>query len=120
MMSRLARELAAEIANQDWSDSPYRLDRAGHRREQDSKAGTQVLTPDETGRVRTNVMWVVAQRLLEAGLIDDLHEFALACGVPRNIVFNRDGRKSGGITAGIRGGDLGAEALVKARTANAD
>ena len=29
MLSRLAQEFADEIANHDWSDAPYRLDRAG-------------------------------------------------------------------------------------------
>lgn len=34
-LSRLAQEFAAEIANHDWSDAPYRTDRAGHQNSDD-------------------------------------------------------------------------------------
>ncbi|MDQ6933895.1 MAG: hypothetical protein M3130_01095 [Actinomycetota bacterium] len=102
MLSRIAREFAAEIANHDWSDAPWRLDRAGHRREIDTNRGLQVLTAEEADHVRTNVMWVVAQVLLHSDPNLDLHEFAGACGVPRRITHNSDGRPSGGIPAGIR------------------
>lgn len=78
-LSRLAREFAAEIANHDWSDAPFRTDRAGHQ--YDSTAA-QSLTPEETEAVRTNVMWVVAQVLGHADPNFDAnaYEFALACG----------------------------------------
>jgi hypothetical protein len=102
MLSRLAQEFAVEIANHDWSDAPYRLDRAGHHREDDSKAPASVLTLMQTDAVRTNVMWVVAQVLQHADPNLDLHEFAAACGVPRRITHNSDGRPSGTIGAGIR------------------
>jgi hypothetical protein len=102
MLSRLAREFAAEIANHDWSDAPYRLDRAGHNREWDSNRGNRVLEAHEADVIRTNVMWVTAQVLLHADPNLDLHEYAEACGVPRRITRNRDGRPSGAIPAGIR------------------
>lgn len=102
MLSRLAREFAAEIANHDWSDAPYRLDRAGHSRRYDTNRGTRVLDPDETDRVRANVMWVTLQVLRHADPNLDLHEYAEACGVPRWITHNRDGQPSGAIRAGIR------------------
>jgi hypothetical protein len=104
MLSRLAREFAAEIASHDWSDAPYRLDRAGHKRETDSpsKLSDDVLTARQADAVRTNVMWVTAQVLLHADPNLDLHEYAEACGVPRRITHNTNGRPSGSITAGIR------------------
>ncbi|WP_035771187.1 hypothetical protein, partial [Arthrobacter sp. Br18] len=66
MLNRLATEFAAEIANHDWSDAPYRLDRAGHHRDQDSNRGKEVLTDVEADCIRTNVMWVTAQVLKHA------------------------------------------------------
>jgi hypothetical protein len=108
MLSRLAQEFADEIAYHDWSDAPHRLDRAGHRREHDSKAPTEVLTPAQTDRVRTNVMWVTAQVLLHADPNLDPYEFAEACGVPRRITHTSHGRPSGTITAGLRMADGGA------------
>ncbi|MDP9866633.1 MULTISPECIES: hypothetical protein [Streptosporangium] len=81
-LSRLAREFAAEIANHDWSDATERLDRAGHRREWDSKvSGEPPLTVKETRCVKTNVMWVTAQVLGHADPNFDIHEFARLCGV---------------------------------------
>lgn len=81
-LSRLAHEFAAEIANHDWSDATERLDRAGHRREWDSKvSGEPPLTPKEAHRVKTNVMWVTAQVLVHADPNFDVHEFARLCGV---------------------------------------
>lgn len=98
-LSRLAQEFAAEISNHDWSDAPYRADRAGHRLEDDANASTQVLDIGETDTVRMNVMWVVAQVLLHADPNMDPHEFGDACGVD-----TRDSRggKSGWITSGLR------------------
>ena len=101
MLSRLAQEFADEIRNHDWSDAPYRLDRAGHRRDVDHTGGPQ-LSPREADAVRTNVMWVSAQVLKHADPNLDLHEYAEACGVPRRITHNRDGQPSGAISAGIR------------------
>lgn len=102
MLSRIAQEFAAEIAGHDWSDAPWRLDRAGHRREVDSNRGVPVLAPEEADRVRTNVMWVVAQVLRHSDPNLDLHEFAQACGIPSRITHNANGRPSGTIPAGIR------------------
>jgi hypothetical protein len=104
MLSRLASEFAAEIANHDWSDAPYRLDRAGHRRSDDSpgKQTTEQLLPEQTDRVRTNVMWVVAQVLKHSDPNLDLHEFAEACAVPRHVTHRTNGSQSDAITYGIR------------------
>ncbi|MEU0971336.1 hypothetical protein ABZ357_40240 [Streptomyces sp. NPDC005917] len=100
-LSRLARDFAAEISNHDWSDAPYRIDRAGHSRTGDSKSKLteQVLTEDETRRVKTNVMWVTAQVLASSDPNFDVYEFAEACGI--NILTS-SGRRDGGIAAGLR------------------
>lgn len=98
-LSRLAREFAAEIREQDWSDAPYRADRAGHRREYDTNRGSTVLTPAQTDIVRMNVMWVVAQVLGHADPNFNEYEFADACGVN---IYTRSGRKDGSIAAGLR------------------
>lgn len=100
-LSRLAQEFAAEISNHDWSDAPYRLDRAGHDREADHTTG-RVLSESETQAVITNVMWVTAQVLWHADPNFDVNAFATACGVPRSITHKKGGTLSGGITAGIR------------------
>ncbi|MEW1838524.1 hypothetical protein AB0392_11270 [Nonomuraea angiospora] len=81
-LRRLAREFAAEIANHDWSDATERLDRAGHRREHDSKvSGEPPLTSQEAHRIKVNVMWVTAQVLAHEDPNFDIHEFARLCGV---------------------------------------
>lgn len=99
-LSRTARLHAAEIRNHDWSDAPYRADRAGHNREADSNAGnTSVLSPRETDVVRMNVMWVTAQVLGYQDPNFDVYEFAEACGVN---VWTASGRLNGGIEAGVR------------------
>ncbi|MEV7373620.1 hypothetical protein AB0O51_22445 [Streptomyces sp. NPDC090301] len=99
-LSRIAQEFAAEIAQHDWSDAPYRIDRAGHSRAADSsKLTAEVLSEAETARVRTNVMWVVAQTLGYSDPNFDVYEFAEACGV--NTLTKR-GAKDGGIAAGLR------------------
>lgn len=98
-LSRLAQEFAAEIRNHDWSDAPYRTDRAGHNRALDTNRGERILTGPESDAVRMNVMWVAAQVLGHADLNFDEHEFAVACGV--NARDSRGG-KSGTITAGLR------------------
>lgn len=99
-LSRLAREFAAEINNHDWSDAPFRADRAGHKREDDRpERRYEPLTEKQTEIVRMNVMWVVGQVLLHADSNIDPHEFAAACGVNP---FTSHGAKSGAITAGFR------------------
>lgn len=81
MLSRLAREFAAEIRQHDWSDAPWRIDRAGHDRQIDTKAGDEQLSPRETDNVRLNVAWVTAQVLGHADPNLNITEFADACGV---------------------------------------
>jgi hypothetical protein len=98
-LNRLARELAAEIRLQDWSDAPYRADRAGHRRERDTNKGAETLTDRQTDIVRMNVMWMTAQVLGHADPNFDVYEFAEACGVDTR---NSRGGKNGGILAGLR------------------
>ncbi|MEV0220922.1 hypothetical protein [Streptomyces sp. NPDC050704] len=97
-LSALARQFAAEIKNHDWSDAPYRADRAGHDRSVDNRSA-EVLTPQQTDTVRMNVMWVTAQVLGYQDPSLELFEFAEACGV--NIYTSR-GARSGVITAGVR------------------
>jgi len=104
MLNRLAAEMAAEIASHDWSDAPYRLDRAGHQRAIDSpkRRTRDVLSPDQTDYLRTNVMWVTAQVLKHADPNLDLHEYAAACGVPRSITHRSNGSPSDAIVYGVR------------------
>lgn len=98
-LSKLAQQFAAEIRQQEWSDAPYRIDRAGHRREHDSHRG-ETLTNDQTRFVRTNVMWVTAQVLGYNDPNFDVYEFAEACGVDTRT---RSGRpRDGSIQAGVR------------------
>lgn len=109
-LSRLASEMAAEIASHDWSDSPWRMDRAGHQRRRDSSSkNIEPLTPDQTAYVRTNVMFVTAQVLKHLDPNLDLHEYADACGVPRSVIYRKDGSPSGAITYGLRWKDTGNE-----------
>ncbi|MEV1084148.1 hypothetical protein AB0I98_39075 [Streptomyces sp. NPDC050211] len=100
-LSRLAQQFAAEIRNHDWSDAPWRLDRAGHSRASDSKSKVtdQRLDDDEARRVKTNAMWVTAQVLGYNDPNFDVYEFAEACGVNTR---NSRGGKDGGIDAGLR------------------
>ena len=94
-LSRLAQEFAAEIKNHDWSDAPFRIDRAGHRRELDSPSKlSDPLSAEDAHRVQTNVMWVVAQVLGHADPNFDPVEFARACGITDLT--------SGEIEAGLR------------------
>lgn len=102
MLSRIAREHAAEIAKHDWTDAPYRADRAGHQRTVDSNRGANTLSDSEADIVKLNVMWVTAQVLMHADPNLPLGEFAAACGLPTSILLNNDGRPSGSIPAGIR------------------
>lgn len=99
VLSRRAQEFAAEIQNHDWSDAHSRLDRAGHRREDDNRYARQ-LTAEEAAAVKTNVMWVVAQVLgYQEGAAFSPYEFAAACGV-RTLTAR--GQKDGYIAAGLR------------------
>jgi hypothetical protein len=99
-LSRLAEAFAAEIRNHDWSDAPYRADRAGHDRSKDSNSyGVQQLSPSETGIVRLNAMWVTAQVLAYMDPNFDVYEFAEAAGV--DIRTSR-GERSGHIIYGLR------------------
>jgi hypothetical protein len=102
-LSRLAAQFAAEIALQDWSDAPYRVDRAGHRRENDSpaKLSEQVLDATETENVRMNAMWVTAQVLAYNDPNFDVYEYARACGISE--YRNSGGRWGRGIEMGLRG-----------------
>ncbi|KOU62026.1 hypothetical protein ADK57_25615 [Streptomyces sp. MMG1533] len=98
-LSRLASEFAAEINNHDWSDAPYRRDRAGHNRSRDPKAPPEPLSARQTDYVQTNVMWVVAQVLGYEDPNFDPCEFAEACGV--DMVSNHSLSKAS-ILAGLR------------------
>ncbi|GAA0983032.1 hypothetical protein GCM10009555_053940 [Acrocarpospora macrocephala] len=100
-LSRMAQEFAAEIRQQDWSDAPYRADRAGHQRNTDSlsKRSKDVLSSVETEILRMNVMWATAQVLGHADPNFDIYEYAEACGVNTR---NSRGGKNGVIEAGIR------------------
>jgi hypothetical protein len=100
VLSRLAEQFAAEIHQHDWSDAPYRIDRAGHQRDHDSHASGTTLSVPETDSVRMNVMWVTAQVLGYNDPNFDVFEFAEACGVNSRT---RAGRKNGFIDAGLRG-----------------
>lgn len=99
-LSRLAQQFADEIHEHDWSDAPYRTDRAGHTRagDSDSKRSEKVLTDKETGCVRTNAMWTAAQVLAYNDPNFDVYEFAEACGVNTRASRGRDGS----IAAGLR------------------
>jgi hypothetical protein len=103
-LSRLAQQFADEISLHDWSDAPYRVDRAGHRRENDSPAkvaNTPQLDPSQTEHVKVNAMWVVAQVLAYNDPNFDVNEFARACGIgERSASGHRWGR---GIEVGLRG-----------------
>ena len=104
MLTRLEREFAAEIRSHDFSDAPYRLDRAGHQRtaESLSKRAQKELSPGESDYVRTNVMWLAAQVLKHENPGLDLHEFAAACGIPRSITHRTNGKQSDVIRYGLR------------------
>lgn len=104
MLSTLAQAFANEIRNHDWSDSPYRLDRAGHRRDHDRKPSEKQLDPRETDRVRMNVMWVTAQVLLGQDANLNLLEYAEQCGVPTYLTRGRSGERaeSGALRNGLR------------------
>jgi len=95
-LSRLGQQFAAEINLQDWSDSPYRLDRAGHRREMDSNRGSTVLTEDEAHTVKVNVAWVTAQVLAYNDPNFNLIEYAAACGITLHAGWLKNGLRTDG------------------------
>lgn len=97
-LSRIAADLAAEIKFQDWSDAPYRADKAGHNREIDRTSATQ-LSKQETDVVRMNAMWVTAQVLGYHDPNFDAYEFAEACGVETKT---KRGERDRGIEYGLR------------------
>ena len=102
-LSRLAQQFADEIRQHDWSDAPYRADRAGHQRSDDAGPGRSPapqLTPGETDAVRMNVMWVTAQVLGYNDPNLDVYEYAEACGVNTSTPSGRP--RSGVINAGLR------------------
>lgn len=104
-LSPSAAHLAAEIDAQDWSDAPYRIDRAGHHRDDDSHSrlpAKDPLTVDEAEYVKTNVMWVTAQVLAYQDPHFDVHAYAAACGISRSIRLRTNGTPSGTIDAGLR------------------
>lgn len=93
-LSRIAAEHAAEIRQHDWSDAPWRADRAGHDRRVDTHRGSQVLSTNETDFVRLNVMWTTAQVIAHNDPNFDIVEFAEACGVAE--------KRPGVLKAGLR------------------
>lgn len=101
-LSRLAQQFADEIRQHDWSDSPWRLDRAGHSWDRDSNRGPQRFGKPETDTIRTNVMWATAQVLGYNDPNFDVFEFAEACGVDTRTPSGQP--RSGYIPAGLRGG----------------
>ncbi|KAB2584121.1 hypothetical protein BS297_16965 [Rhodococcus erythropolis] len=102
-LNSTAAHLAAEIAAHDWSDAPYRIDRAGHSRNDDSDSKrTKDLPADETAKIKTNVMWNVAQVMAYSDPKFDVNDFAKACGIPDSIRLRHDGSPSGTIESGLR------------------
>jgi hypothetical protein len=102
-LSRIAQEFADEIRNHDWSDSPWRLDRAGHDRARDRGTPSHApLSDEEADNVKTNVMWVTAQVLFHQDPNFSVNEFAIACGIPRRVTHRSDGKFSGGLSNGLR------------------
>jgi hypothetical protein len=93
--------LAGEIKFHDWSDAPFRKDRAGHQRATDSRVrlGDQILTVQQTEAVLWNVCWVVGQVLGHADPNFDVYEFFEAAGVRTKTSA---GRQDQGIVHGIR------------------
>lgn len=99
-LSRIAAQFAAEIKQHDWSDAPYRIDRAGHDHQVDGQhGGTKQLALDETSNVKTNAAWVSAQVLAYNDPNFDVHEFFEACGLDPN---NSDGRRGAWVRYGLR------------------
>jgi hypothetical protein len=100
-LSRFASHFAAEINNHDWSDSPWRTDRAGHKRTMD-RIPSRALEPDEAENVKINAMWVTAQVLAYADPNFSVDEFAVACGLPKDFTHRSNGNYSKAIINGLR------------------
>ncbi|GAA2268165.1 hypothetical protein GCM10010415_37120 [Streptomyces atrovirens] len=97
-LSRVAAEFAAEINQHDWSDAPYRADRAGHKRAVDRTNSPQ-LEPQQIEVLKMNVAWVTGQVLAFNDPNFNEHEFFEACGLnPRTT----RGQLSGWVTNGLR------------------
>lgn len=94
-LSRDARELAAEIRTHYWGDAPFRVDRAGHHRE-DDRGWEHKEKLDDSGAasVRANVVMVAIQVLAYRDPNLDPLEFARAAGV--------DGMSKDALKAGTR------------------
>ncbi|MFF7038754.1 hypothetical protein [Streptomyces griseus] len=100
MLSRIAAQFAAEIKQHDWSDAPYRADKAGHNRQMDGRNATPTqLPPEQTEMVTKNAAWVVAQVLAYNDPNFNEHEFFEACGLNART---KDGRLSSSVTYGLR------------------
>lgn len=101
-LSRIAAQFAAEISLHDWSDAPFRADRAGHRHEHDPNShNIPQLNASQTESVKVNAMWVTAQVLAYNDPNFDIDEFARACGFGERTA---SGTRWGGIfRAGLRG-----------------
>ena len=104
MLSVMASQLADEVRNHDWSDAPYRFDRAGHQRDFDSpgKRSAQVLDERETTILVANVAAVLAQVLRHNDPNLPLQEFFEACGVSHRLTRTSSGRESGALKAALR------------------
>jgi hypothetical protein len=101
-LSRLAQQFADEIKLHDWSDAPFRADRAGHRRDRDSNAHNYPqLDAGQTETVKVNAMWVVAQVLSYNDPNFGIEEFAQACGFGERGIGGY--RWGGTFEAGLRG-----------------
>ncbi|MFD5342295.1 hypothetical protein ACFWJY_00615 [Streptomyces anulatus] len=97
-LSRIAAQFAAEINQHDWSDAPYRADRAGHQRAVD-RTNSDQLKPQEIEVLKMNVAWVTGQVLAFNDPNFNEHEFFAACGLnPRST----SGQLSGWVTNGLR------------------
>lgn len=100
-LSRLAQEFADEITQHDWSDAPYRRDRAGHDRSSDTNSSRDVLADPGPNYVRWNAVVVTAQVLMHSDPNLDLVEFAVACGLPLSMTGTRSD-PNGFLINGIR------------------
>jgi hypothetical protein len=92
----------------DWSDAPYRIDRAGHQRWMDgNNPNIHQLDESQTNAVKLNVVWVTAQVLGYHDPNLNIYEFAEACGVPSRTLYTSRGQKSGILPNGLRRHDGG-------------
>lgn len=102
-LTRDQQKRAAEIRAQDWSDAPFRRDRAGHRWEDDSPSKQTVrLDQTQTENLLWNVVVNAAQVYAYEDPNFDVYVFGEACGLPRHMLYNNRGGRDGGLEAGIR------------------